>query len=814
MLRSFLQIAIRSFTKRKAHSILNLLGLTIGIASCLLIFKYVAFERSFDNFHPHADRIFRVQESDYQNGRFAVNRATTSPAVGPTLKKEFPEVGKICRLIEYGLLLSNDARNIKSYENRSFAADTSVLSILQLPLVRGDRATALKGVNKVILSEETARKYFGSENPVGKTLKFRSSGYVRILQVSGVFKALPPNSHLILDVLFSYATYSDIVGRYGDPNDPTETAWNWPDFYTYIELRPGADRYAFEAKLPAFITRHYNGLPKHKSFTKFITLQLYPITDIHLYSHYGDEAEANGDGSSMSFLFLIAFLIAAIAWINYINFATVRSLERAREVGIRKVLGALRTDLIRQFLLESLLLNGTALLLALAITWIVSPLFNQLTGISIDSLPLRYWEIFAALFFVGTLLSGIYPAFVLPRYHPVAVLKGLFKNSASGELLRKGLIVGQFAVSFLLIAGTITVYEQVHYMRSQQLGANIDQTIVLSGSQSMKDSTYESIFPVFKEEMLRINGVKGITGSTNVMGQEIGWSGSWQRLDTAFKTNYTLVHLGVDYDFIHNYGLKIIAGRAFSKDFPSDNKAVLLNASAVQALGYANPPDAVGAWLHASQRIIDTVRVIGIVADYHHEGLQKAIRPMALILRPTSPNFYSLRINPANTPQTLAAIKKVWDRQFPDDPFDYFFLDEFFDQQYAENRRFGTVFGLFAMLAITIACVGLLGLSAYNVIQRTKEIAIRKVLGASVQQLLYILSWDLLLLVVLAFVIAIPVTWWAIDNWLREFAYRIQISWCIFAVAGALAFSIALLTVGFQTLKATMANPVKSLQSE
>jgi putative ABC transport system permease protein len=814
MLRSFLQIALRNFTKRKGYSILNLLGLTIGIASSLLIFKYVAFERSFDNFHPHADRIFRVQESNYQNGRYVDNWASTSPAVGPTLKKEFPEVGKTCRLIEYGLLLSNDTRNVKSYENRSFAADTSVLSMLQLPLVQGDRATALKGVNKVILSEERALKYFGSENPVGKTLTFRSSGDVRILEVSGVFKALPPNSHLILDVLFSYATYSDIVGRYGQPNDPTETAWNWPQFFTYIELRPGTDRDAFEAKLPAFMTRHYNGLPKNKSLNDFITLQLYPITDIHLDSHYGDEAEANGDGRSVSFLFMIAFFIAAIAWINYINLATARSLERAREVGVRKVLGAGRTDLIRQFLVESLLLNSTALLLALAITWIVNPLFNQLTGRPLHGLPLRYWEILAALFLAGAFLSGIYPALVLSRYHPVAVLKGLFKNSASGQFLRKGLIVGQFAVSFLLIAGTITVYEQLHYMRSQLLGANIDQTVVLTGSQSMKDSTFESIFATFKAEMLRINGVTGITGSTNVIGQEIGWSGVWQRLDNAVKTNYTLVHLGVDYDFIHNYGMKVIAGRGFSKDFPTDKKAILLNESAMSALGYVNPTQAVGTWLHASQQIIDTVQVIGVVADYHHEGLQKAIRPMALILRPTSPGFYSIRINPSNSPQTLATIKKVWERQFPADPFDYFFLDEYFDQQYAENRRFGTVFGLFAMLSIGIACLGLLGLSAYNVIQRTKEIAIRKALGASVRHLLYILSRDFLLLVILAFIIAVPITWWSMDGWLREFAYRIHIGWWIFASAGALAFSIALLTVGIQALKATLANPVTKLRTE
>lgn len=814
MFNSFLQIAIRNFAKRAGYSILNLLGLTIGIASCLLIFKYVAFERSYDNFHPNADRIFRVQESDYQNGRFVVNWATTSPAIGPALKKEFPEVEKTCRLMEYGLMLSNDARHVKSYENRSLAADTSVLSMFQLPLVKGDPATALKGVNKIILSEERARKYFGSENPLGKTLTFRSSGLLRNLEVTGVFKALPPNSHLILDVLFSYATYSDIVAKYGATNDPTETAWEWTDFYTYIELRKGTDRYGFEAKLPAFLARHYNSLPEHKSRNDFITFQLYPISDIHLDSHYRNEAEANGDRDSVTFLFLIAFFIATIAWINYINYTTAHSLERAREVGLRKVLGAFRTDLIRQFLVESLLLNGTALLLALALAWIMGPLFNRLTGRPLHSLPVHYWEIFAGLFVAGSFLSGIYPAFALSRYRPMAVLRGHFKNSEGGQLLRKGLIVGQFAVSFLLIAGTITVYEQVHYMRSQQLGADIDQTLVLRGVQSMKDSTFESIFPAFEREIMQTGGVLSITGSYNVMGQEIGWSGSWQRLDDAAKSNYTLVQLGMDYGFIRNYGLKILSGRAFSKEFANDRRTVLLNKAAVRALGYAKPADAVGAWLHANQRGIDTVRVIGVVEDFHQEGLQKAIRPMALILRTGSAFFYSVRIDAVRTSQTLAAIKKVWDRQFHDDPFDYFFLDEYFDRHYVENRRFGMVFGLFALLAIIIACLGLLGMSAYNVILRTKEIGIRKVLGASAPHLLYILSRDFMLLVVLSFVIAIPATWLVMDDWLRQFAYRIDIGWWIFAVAGVLAFTIALVTVSIQAMRGILANPVESMRTE
>jgi putative ABC transport system permease protein len=650
MLKSFLRIAIRDFTKRKGYSILNLLGLTIGITCCLLIFEYVAYERSYDNFQPQADRIFRVQESDYQNGRFEVSWATTSPAVGPALKKDFPEVENFCRLYNYELLLSNDARNARFSETKSYVADAAALPILDIPLVKGNPATALNGANKIVISEDLARKYFGTEDPLGKVLTDRGGGRQTSLEVTGIFKNYPENSHLVLNVLISYPTLHQTFGAGNATYDPTELTWTWNDYYTYIQLKKGTDPAVFQKKLRPFIDRHYNSLPENKTHNDFNTLQLFALTDIHLYSHYGEEAEANGDGSSVSFLFLIAFFIAAIAWINYINLATARSLERAREVGVRKVLGALRTDLIRQFLIESLLLNGLALLLALIVAWAASPLFKQLTGRAFHTLPATYGEIFAALFLSGTFLSGIYPAFVLSRYHPVSVLKGLFKNTAGGQLLRKALIIGQFAASILLIAGTIIVYNQVHYMRSQALGADINETLVLRGINSMRDSAYQTIFPSFSNDLLRIKDVRGITGSSNVMGQEITWSTTWRRLGGESKTNYTLLHLGIDYDFIHDYGLKIIAGRAFSRDFPTDKHAVLLNESAIRELGYAKPADALGQLLHGDQSSIDTVHVIGVVADYHHQGLQKSIQPLAILLRTGSPNFYSIKVRAGNTP--------------------------------------------------------------------------------------------------------------------------------------------------------------------
>ncbi|HUB59129.1 MAG TPA: ABC transporter permease [Puia sp.] len=816
MFNNLLRIAIRNFVKRKGYSLLNLLGLTIGITSCLLIFEYVAYERSYDSYTKNAKQIFRVQENDYQSGRFEARWASTSPAIGPTLQKDYPEIDRFFRLYHYEAQLVNPINNARFHEAKCYGADSTIIGMLQLNILKGDPATALTGPGKVILNETTAKKYFGNEDPIGKTLYNDDGGKHRPLKVTGVFADLPANSHLRVDLLLSYPTLKTWM-NFGGNEDYTQTAWTWSDYYTYIQLKPGADWHALQAKLGDFMNRHYNSKPEHKSDNDYILLQLFPLTDIHLYSHYGEEAEANGDGSSVSFLFLIAFFIATIAWVNYINLSTARSLERAREVGVRKVLGAIRSDLIRQFLVESLLLNCLALLLALVIAWSVSPLFNQLTGRSILTpflLPLTYWQIFAALFLTGAFLSGIYPAFILSRYHPVAVLKGLFKNSAGGQFLRKGLIVGQFTASILLIAGTIIVYNQVRYMRSQTLGINIDQTLILNGVDAVNDSTYTSIYPAFRHDILGLKDVTAITGTSDVPGTEITWSTDWQRLRSNPKKNYTLRHLGVDYDYLKLYGVKLIAGRAFSRDFPTDKKGVILNEAAVRELGYAKPEDAIGEPLHGDQNQIDTVHVIGVARDFHQEGLQKAITPLAILLRLPEPNFYSIRINTANTPRTIAAIKTIWQHYFPSDPFRYFFLDEYFNDQYAENERFGTVFGLFAGLAIIIACLGLLGLSAYNVLQRTKEIGIRKVLGASARHLLFILSRDFLLLVAIAFVIAIPLTWWAMNSWLREFAYRINITWLTFAIAGALAFSIALFTVGLQALKATLANPVKSLRTE
>lgn len=815
MLVNFLKLAFRNISKRKGYSLLNIAGLTIGMSCCLLIFHYVSYEKSFDKFEPNSKQIVRVRLDSYQKGVLAYKSATSYPAIGPTMKKDFPEVENFCRLHDDDLLLSNEEQNKKFSENKGYYADPAIIDMFGLHFIKGNPHTALNGPDKIILSESTAKKYFGNQEALGKTLVNRSAQHLEPFQVTGVYKDFPSNSHLIMNYLVSYATLGKELLLEGDSSNATETAWGWYDFYVYLQLKPGVNYQQLEAKLPSFSNRYLNDNEWAKANNYHRELHLIPLSDIHLYSNYNQEAEVNGNGQAVAFLFLIAIFIICIAWINFINLATARSVERAKEVGVRKVLGAVRSLLIKQFLTESFVLNLVSLALSFIIFFLLLHPFDAFTGRSNYtgvSLTPTYWLIFFAMFFFGTILSGLYPAFVLSGFKPVLVLKGAFKNTSSGLLLRKSLIVVQFVTSVVLIAGTIIVYQQLNYMRHQDVGADISQTLVLKGPQTITDSLYQNIYQPFKSAVLSQPGIKNIASSTNVPGDEIYWTSSWKRYGDEQSTAVTLYMLGADYDFIPSYKIKMAAGRNFSEQFRTDDKAVIINENTVKLLGFKNNSDAI------NQKIIrgggDTLTVVGVTANFHQVGLQKSIDPMVLLPRPNVSTFYSVKINPANVQQTIASLKTLWSNYFPKDPFDYFFLDESFGEQYKADLLFGKVFGTFAFLAILIACFGLLGLSAYNILQRTKEIGIRKVLGASVQSILVLLSLDFLKLVLISLLFAIPAGWFIMNLWLQGYAYRINIPWWVFVVAGSTALLTAIITIGTQAIKAAVANPVKSLRSE
>jgi putative ABC transport system permease protein len=542
-------------------------------------------------------------------------------------------------------------------------------------------------------------------------------------------------------------------------------------------------------------------------------LHVLPLTDIHLYSNYNQEAEVNGDGQTVSFLFLIGVLIIFIAWINYINLATARSIERAREVGVRKVLGALRSNLIGQFLTESFVLNVIALLLAVTVSFLLTPAFNHFVGREANigfSLPTQYWTGFLGLFFLGSFLAGIYPAFVLSGYKAVTVLKGIFKNSSSGILLRKSLIVVQFITSVVLVAGTMIVYQQISYMRNQKLGTDISQTLVIEGTAAMQDSVYKQAFPTFKEDLLHMSNVKSVTASSSVMGNEVYWTNGSRRLGADTKSS-TLYIVGIDYDFIPSFQIELKAGRNFSKELTTDNKSVLLNETAIKTLGFETlkkqsiKRSFVGAILY---------RWRAWWLTFITRDCKRKWNRWYLFSKTQFKEFLFCKNGAAEYPSTVASVETTWKKYFPEDPFNYYFLDDSFNQQYKSDRLFGSIFSIFALLAILIACFGLAGLSAYNILQRRKEIGIRKVMGASVRQLLMLLSRDFLKLVLISFLVAIPVTVLLMNRWLEDFAYRIQISWWVFVIAGVISICIAFATISFQAIKAAVANPVKSLRTE
>ena len=812
MIINYLRIAFRNLFRRRGYSFLNIAGLAIGMSCCLLIFHYVSYERSYDQFEPNAKQIVRVRLDSYQKGVLAYKSATSYPAIAPTMKRDYPEVENFCRLIDDNLLLSNEAQDKKFSENKGYYADPATVDMFGLHFTKGNPHGALNGPGKIILSESMARKYFGNDEALGKTLINRNGSHVQPFEVTGVYKDFPANSHLIINYLVSYATLGQELREGGDTSNASETAWGWYDYYVYLQLKPGVDYKSLEAKLPAFTDKYINSQEWNKANNHRTELHLIPLSDIHLYSNYNQEAEVNGNGQAVSFLFLIAIFIICIAWINYINLATARSVERAKEVGVRKVLGALRITLIRQFLTESLVLNVVSIFISLILFFILLHPFDTFTGrnnYTGAALTSNYWLLFFVLFFSGTLLSGLYPAFVLSSFKPIRVLKGAFKNTTSGLLLRKSLIVVQFVTSVVLIAGTIIVYRQINYMSSQSLGADISQMLVLKGPQTIADSLYQNIYQPFKTAVLQQPGIKSIASSSSVMGDEIYWTRGIKRVGQNDNT-VTLYNLGIDYDFIPSYNIKMVAGRNFSEQFGTDKKAVILNQTAATLLGFKDAASAIG------EKVVrnDTLTVVGITADFHQLGLQKSIDPMIILPYPNLSNFYSLKIEANKAPQVIAKLRQMWSTYFPKDPFDYFFLDESFGEQYNADLLFGKVFGSFAFLAILIACFGLLGLSAYNVLQRTKEIGIRKVLGASVQSILVLLSQDFLKLVLISLFLAVPIGWYVMNSWLEDYAYRINISWWIFLTAGLLSLLITLLTISLQVLKAAVDNPVKSLRTE
>ncbi|HTE31317.1 MAG TPA: ABC transporter permease [Chryseolinea sp.] len=806
MIKNYITIAIRSFLKHKTFTFLNVIGLSLGMVASLLILQYVKYERSYDAFHSKANDIYRVQYNQLQNGKLRFECAAAVPAVGPALKNNFPEVKRFTRLFPVSGIASYESpsRGVISFrEDKMQIADSSVFEVFDISLLKGDKITSLAGPGKAVISERAVRRYFADEDPIGKTISWDGT---RKFEVTGIFKDLPQNSHIKFDFMFSYATLNR------ESNNASETAWGWYDFNTYVLLEPGTDVKAFQAKWDTWLAKdRAEDWKKYNNKQQFI---LQPLLDIHLGPVLLQESQPDerGDRDSVYALSAIAFFILLIAWVNYINLATAKSFERANEVGVRKVMGAQKQQLMNQFMSEAFLVNLFAAIISVLAVRMLWPYFSTFSG---REIPLAYllqsdfWLRVGGLFIVGTLLAGFYPAMVLSSFKPVSVLKGKVIRS-QGNLMRKGLVVFQFMASVVLIVGSIIVYQQLKFMRSQDLGIDINQTIVLRSPGVVVDSLFRQMLEAMKEDAMKIPGVKSMTASSNVPGDEIFWANGISRFGTTNSNVISGYIVGMDHDYVPAFGLELIAGRNFD---PTTNrrKSVILNRAMVSALDFKDPDSAIGEKV---QQGGDTLEIIGVLENYHQMSLKEQVTPLVYRYTPQFASFLSFKVESKNYQQILSSLEQLWNIHFPGNPMDYFFLDKFFNRQYESDKRFGELFSMFTLLAIFVACLGLFGLASFMTTQRTKEIGIRKALGSTSSQVVLLLSRGFVQLVVVSNMIAWPLAWFLMSQWLEEFPYRISINPFLFLLVGLGVVLIAFLSVGFQTLKAAAVNPASTLRSE
>jgi putative ABC transport system permease protein len=806
MIKNYLKIAWRNLSRYKFISFINIFGLTVGLTCCLLILSYILHEVSYDRFQPNADRTYRISRSFHnEQGIQSLHLSAIAPAFGPPLKNEFPEIEKITRLYSNGNT-SFVYADKKFFETKVFFADENFADVFRVNMVRGNPKTALEHPFSILITEEIAKKYFGSENPLDKLVKLDNN---LPCKVEGIYKAFPSNTHLHPDVLISFNTLNDST-IYGQRQ--LQTSWGNNSFYTYIVLPKHYDASQMESRFPAFINKYYHFPEEPAGFvgSKYTHLYLHKLTDIHLTSHLDDEIETNGDIKRIYIFSIIAFFILLIACINYMNLSTARSVLRAKEIGIRKAVGAERKEIIMQFLSESVIISWIAILFAFSCTAIFLPLLNKFSAQDISINILFKWQVIVPLLivpFVVGIVSGIYPAVFMSAFQPVKVLKGLFK--INGNLsLRKALVIVQFAISIILIISTAVVFKQLKYMQEKSLGLDKDYVITMNNPPA-----FGNRFEGFKNELLQNTDIKNLARSSRIPSGRL-----LDAQDVAVPANDTVIPLqvdlkmvSVDYSFVPTYSISVAAGRNFSTAYREDSSGYIINEAAVKVLGWKSPTEAVNKELVYGR---NKGRVIGVVKDFNFESLRQPIVPLILFSNPNWLNRVSVKLSGRNLSSSIGFIETTWKKYLPETPFDYSFLDDRYKKLYETEKRQKSIFTAFAFIAIFIACLGLFGLSAFAISQRVKEIGIRKVLGADVSTIVALLSKDFMKLVGVAAILAFPIAWFFMNKWLQDFAYRISIQWWIFLLAAFIAVVIALLTIGSQAIKAAVANPVKSLRTE
>ena len=807
MIRNYFKTAFRRLKKNKGFTAINVLGLSIGLATCLLILFYVCDELSFDRYNANADRIYRINE-DIKFGTKTVSGATTAPSVAQALKSNLPGIEDAVRLKFAGGIKVTKGDN-HLYESKAVYADASLFNVFTLRMIAGEPKTALAEPHTVVIDEAMAQKYFGTvQHVIGKTLVFNLQENYK---VTGVIKDMPKQSHFNFDFFMSMSTLPESMNP----------SWLANSFTTYILLKKGVSQHEAESKITT-LSKKYVGAQLqqaiHLSFDQFqskgnyFSLLLMPLTDIHLKSNRDSELGANGSVQYVYIFSAIGLFILLIACVNFINLSTARSASRAREVGIRKVLGSKRLNLVIQFLSESFLITVVSIIIAVLTAWALLPLFNRLAGKELAiTAQLLVWLLPVLSLFVVliSLLAGVYPAFLLSGFKPVTALKGKLATGSGGRGMRSFLVVFQFSISIFLIIGTLVIYNQLSYIRTKNIGYNRNQVFTIQNVAALMGNA-----TVFKNEMKKIPGVIDATLTGYLPTESYRMSGTAYQTPVIDQRNaVSTEYWPVDEGYIPTLGMQLILGRNFSERMLTDSAAVIVNESAARQLG-SNP---IGKPIYRladlrTQRMFKYT-VIGVVKDFNFSSLRENITPVCLILSP-NPGALSIRIHTANTTAVIGQLQRKWKSFSPGEQLDYSFMDQNFEASYRSEQRVGSISLTFTTLAIVIACLGLFGLAAYSAEQRNKEIGIRKVLGASVSAIVKMLSADFIKLVVISILIAAPLAWWAMHSWLQGFAYRQEIHWWVVVLAGLISTLIAFFTISFQSVKAAIGRPAESLRSE
>jgi putative ABC transport system permease protein len=795
MIKNYLVLAVKHLRKQRVFSFINILGLTVGITCCFMIFLFILNELSYDDFHENGKNIYRVMRVGNNNGERR-EIPYLSPPYGPALVNDYPDaIQKSVRVMKDNNLISYN--NISFNEKDMYVTDDNFFTFFDFKLLRGDRASVLKDPNSIVLTESSAKKYFGKEDPIGKVLEFNKQ---QQLKVTGIAKDVPVNSHLQFDMVIPLEIYRSIQPEWF-------TQWPNNGLFTYVQLSPAVDPKQLEHRFPAFMDKYMG--QAFASFGLKMDLTIKPLKDIYFATDVLDRSVKHGNKKMVYIFMSIAILILIIACINFINLATARATDRSKEVGLRKVLGAVRGQLVSQFMMESVLYATVACILSLAAVKLLMPAYVNLLGYELPSFwnnPLVYAFIIGVILVVG-LLAGSYPALLLSSFKPIESLRGKLKRGNSGALFRKGLVVFQFGISVLLIICVVIIMSQMNYIRTTDLGFNKEQSLIVRFDNLSISRNKQQ----FKDQLQRIPAVQSVS---LMSGEPGGFHDNYTFESEAkpgekllFSTQFT------DFDFVKTLGLKLIAGRDLSEDFKTDSaEAVLINRKAASVLGYT-PEQAIGKWIKNTGR--DSLRrtIVGVVEDYHYATLKDKIGP--LVISPGRDRRLAMvKIKTTQVQTAIGNIKTAYMSAAADYPFEYSFLDEGFDRLYKTESKQQSVLSVFSIIAIFIACLGLFGLASYTALKRTKEIGVRKVLGSSVRNICFLLSKDILKPVLMGTLISMPVGYYAMSRWLEGFAYRINFQWWMFAVAILTAMMIALLTVGLQALKAALAKPIKSLRME